>query len=117
MILMSVNGIEALDVDLGGGLGASRFLRLGCLSALWLVLGLSFGVFCTGDFAEEGRLKVKADFSITPRINSFELFAGGEGGIKLGGGAFNPAILPSDISFRRLQKSSLISFVLAASTF
>ena len=36
--------------------------------------------------------------------------AGGEGGMKLGGGAFNPEILPSEINFLKLLKSSLVSF-------
>lgn len=114
---MSEDGVETLEAeDCIGGLGASRFLRLGCRSALWLVFGVLgvLGVLGAGGLAEDGLREAEADLSAPPlRLDSFEV-AGGEGGIKLGGGAFSPAILPSEINFRKLLKSSFSSLPGAA---
>jgi len=106
--LISEDGVETLDCI--GGLGASRFFRLGCRSALWLVLGVFgvLGVLGAGGLADDGLLEAEADLSAPLFDDSLEA-AGGEGGIKLGGGAFKPAILPSEINFRKLLKSSLSS--------
>ena len=65
-----------------------------------------FGTFV---FADDGLREAEADTSINPLFDSFKAAGGGEGGIKVGGGAFNPAILPSEINFRKLQKSSFSS--------
>ena len=119
---MSEDGVETLEAapppDCIGGLGASRFLRLGCRSALWLVFGVLgvLGVLGAGGLAEDGLLEAEADLSAPPLRGLEESFevAGGEGGIKLGGGAFNPAILPSDINFLKLLKSSFSSLPAAA---
>ena len=112
--LISEEGVETLDCI--GGLGASLFFLLGCLSALWLVLGGLgvLGVLGAGGLADEGLLEAEADLSAAPLLETSLEAEGGEGGIKLGGGAFKPAILPSEINFLKLLKSSLSSLVVTA---
>ena len=104
--LISEDGVETLEDP--GGLGASLFLRLGCLSALLLLLGV-LGVDGAGNLvdvlvaADDGRRVAEADLSA---LLAAETTAGGEGGTKLGGFSLSPAILPSDMSLRKLLKSS-----------
>lgn len=54
-----------------------------------------------GGLAEDGLRVAETDLSTL-----FLVEEGGDGGMKLGGFSFRPEILPSEMSFRKLLKSS-----------